>query len=63
MTYSFWLEQTIAVSRWLDASARLSATSTDRSPGIFTRGVADRSRNEAAKVANVLVLLTKFRSA
>jgi len=61
MTYSFWLEQTVAVSRWLDASARLSATSTDRSPGIYTRGVAG-ARNEAAKIGNVLVLLTKFTS-
>jgi hypothetical protein len=62
MTYSFWLEQTIAVSRWLDARSRLTATSTDRSPGIFTRGSGDRSRNEAAKPGPVLVLLAKFTS-
>jgi hypothetical protein len=60
MTYSFWLEQTVAVSRWLDASARIGATSLDRSPGVFTRGVADRARSDAGKVSNVLVLLTKF---
>ena len=61
MTYSFWLEQTVAVSRWLDASSRLSATSTDRSPGVYTRGSAER-RIEAGKAGSVLVLLTKFTS-
>jgi hypothetical protein len=62
MTYSFWLEQTVSVSTWLDASARIGATSLDRAPGVFTRGAPDRSRNESSKTGHVLVLLTRFTS-
>jgi hypothetical protein len=60
MTYSFWLEQTVAVSRWLDASARICATSLDRSPGVYTGGVGAAPKSEAAKGPRILVLLDRF---
>jgi hypothetical protein len=60
MTYSFWLEQTVAVSRWLDASARVSATSLDRSPGFYTGGAAAMPQKNPAKGPRVLILISKF---
>jgi hypothetical protein len=60
MTHSYWLAQTVAVSAWLDSRGEAGATSLDRSPGFFTRSSAEHSRNGSARIANVLVILTKF---
>lgn len=61
MTHSYWLAQTVAVSKWLDSSADAAATSLDRSPGFFTRN-AELQRGERGRMSNVLVILTRFTS-
>jgi hypothetical protein len=60
MTYSFWLEQSISVSHWLDASARIGATSLDRSPGVYTRGGPAGPARSTAKGERIIVILDRF---
>jgi hypothetical protein len=59
MTDSYWLAQTVAVSQWLDSRVGGGVTMVDRAPGFFSRSIADRSRNEPGKIANVLVIVTR----